>query len=251
MRQDGYWELLAASVGTPRALARVLTGLSREQLEQAARSDEITPSLVRERVEALAAFDPRLLADLAGSWRSPAEIRGDPFWQAAWGTALRHLRELDLFSEMATRAPELAAEVAIIGSTPAPEARSWSQLIHKYKSQFIPYDTLRMWANLPLSDSAISVRAVEAAPLLLLRILRGREQLLDSAARNHLRSVAVDALALDPLESALLLEIVRRFDTNVIAVVREGLVQLLPALLDARVVIPLAYLLVSPHWIAP
>ena len=85
----------------------------------------------------------------------------------------------------------------------------------------------------------------------MLRILRGREELLDSAARNLLRSVAVGALTLDPLESALLLEIVRKFDPNVVAVAREGLVQLLPTLRDARLVIPLAYVLVSPHWIAP
>jgi len=48
MRQD---ELLAASVGTRCALARIAAGLSRDQLRRAAYSEEITPSLVRERVE--------------------------------------------------------------------------------------------------------------------------------------------------------------------------------------------------------
>ena len=250
MRQDGYWGLLAASAGMPSALASLLIRLSTEQLDKATLRSEITPSLVREHVEALAAFDTEQLIELTDSWRPPSEIRGDPFWQAAWSTALRHLRKPELL-KMVAEVPELAAEVAALAPADVHGVRSWSELAHEYKSRFIPYETVRGWARIPLSDRSIGVQQVKPAPLLMLRVLRTREQLLDPAARNQLRSAAGDVLKLDSFEAALLLEIVRKFDPNVITAARKDLTELLPGLPDARAVIPLAYVLVSPNWIVP
>jgi len=251
VRQDGYWELLATAAGAPDAVARILVSLSREQLDKAAFGDWVTPSLVRERVEALAAFDTSKLIELADSWRPLAEISRDPFWGAAWSTALRHLEWPEATEEVVTSVLEFAAEAAVIPPDRMPYTTSWDELVNAYESRFTPYETVRKWAKIPLSDSSIGIHQIKSAPLLMLRIFRSRERLLDPSARRYLRSAAADVLRLDALEGALLLEIVRTFDPDAITAARRDLQQFLPQLRDARLIIPLVYVLISPDWIAP
>ncbi len=250
-RDDSYWELLAAAVGSRQAVKRLQSALSREQLDLGAEGNAIAPSFVRERVEALAAYDSRPLIEIARSWRPPYELSGSPFWVAAWSVALRHLKEHNAINWINTNEPELDSEAAILWPTQEIGPRSWSEFVDGYRAHFTPYNRIRLWANTRLLDTSISARQIEELPVLVLRIMRGREHILDQSARHYLRSVADNLVSLDPLEAAILLEILSKFDPGVTIRARDELVARLHSLQDARAVIPLAYVLVSQHWRTP
>jgi hypothetical protein len=269
-RDDGYWELAAASAGAPSALERVRAGLTGEELERGARGDAIAPSVVRERVEAVAACDPRMLIEIAGGWGAPVELGDRPFFAAAFGAALRHLAAHGAITRSAiTRSevagsevagsrvavdPELEAEVEILWPLARDiEARRWRDLVDAHRrAAHVPFDRIRALARVPLVDRALGVNDVADAPWAMLRALRGREHLLDPSARAHLREVASglspDA---DPFDAAVLVEIASRVDPELLAIVRDAFVARLPGEPDARAVIPLVYVLLGNGWVVP
>src|SRR6185295_4621047 len=99
-RHDGFWELLATAAGHPVAIAKSERGLSAEALGQCFNGPAGSPSIVQARVEAIAAFNVGVLAELAGTWRSPKGLTADfddvanDFWASAWCSALRHLSRI-------------------------------------------------------------------------------------------------------------------------------------------------------------
>jgi hypothetical protein len=134
-RRDSYWEFIATAAGDPQAVAITVHGLTREELDRGAHGDAIAPSIVRERVEALAAWNPARLAELASRWRKPAECIGDPYHEAAWSAAERHLS-----TAKAAPAPRDPAErdrlaERLTQAIPGTEdARDWIPLIYSVLS---------------------------------------------------------------------------------------------------------------------
>jgi len=250
-RADSYWQLLAASVGAPSALDRVLAGLAADQLDAGTHGRADTPSIVRQRVEAVAAYDVSILTGLADSWRPPADVAADPFWVAAWRASLRHLAHIPRIARLASAAPELASESALVWPAGSSAARSWDDLVTESSSRFTPYDEFRRWAGSPLRDASLDAPQLQSAPLLMWRVLRDRTHLLDESARNHVRSMGKTAFRVDPLEGALLLEVLARIEPAGLAAARTQLTSLLSSIADAREVIPLAYVLAGDNWRAP
>jgi hypothetical protein len=114
-RTDGPWELLATAVGNASSLRTTLDGLRADQIELAGRGRSISPEIVDQRIQAVAAFDRHRVSELVLSWPSLRALMGaDPmsvevdFWTAAWVAALRFLPSV----------PELTA--LEIGSLPMP-----------------------------------------------------------------------------------------------------------------------------------
>jgi hypothetical protein len=249
-REDSYWEMLAAAAGSPAALERVQGGLSRDALDGGSDGAAIAPSIVSERVEALAAWDPARLEVLARSWRAPAEVAEDPLWLAAWTSALRHLHARGGTDRRAFAIPALATEASVLWPEPRP-ARSWDEIVRDYGSRFVAYETVRLWATGPLSDAAIRADQLSNAPLALLRVLRGRERLLTADARELWRTWTTDAHKRDPLDAAVAIELASKVEPVALSHARVELTSALRKMTDARAAIPLAYVLVSPYWVAP
>ena len=126
-RSDGYWELLATAAGAPEAVERTVRGLTAQELDRGAHGLALAPSLVEERVEALAAHDVGRLVELAREWTAPSAMDDHPWWQAAWRTSLRHLKDAGAISRQDVEAPWLEGEVAVLWDEPA-ESLSWREI---------------------------------------------------------------------------------------------------------------------------
>ena len=98
-RSDGYWELMATAAGHDESMDRSMRGVSAKALEEGFNGPAVSPSFVQERVDAIAAFDARLLVDICAGWRAPDQVSLDlmnesaDFWSAAWTAALRFLKK--------------------------------------------------------------------------------------------------------------------------------------------------------------
>jgi len=91
---SGFSELLATALGNARSVAKTIEGLASSALEQGHHGAAISPSLVSQRVDALAAHDEDLLVDIARTWKpidelSIVEQLDTDYWLTAWTTALR------------------------------------------------------------------------------------------------------------------------------------------------------------------
>jgi hypothetical protein len=97
-RIEGPWELLATSMGVGASVEKTKSALSARALADASLGEAISPPIIDCRVQALAAFDTALLAEVASGWPSVDELRDrDPvgsavdFWATAWTSSLRFL----------------------------------------------------------------------------------------------------------------------------------------------------------------
>lgn len=250
-RTDGRWSLVASAAGRSDAIENLCKTLSSEELDQGAMGSFLTPSLVSERVEALAAFGRHTLVNVASKWRTPAEIGDDPFWLAAWNSALRHVAaELDL-KESELRSSSLADEVELIWPSSTKVSYSWDDLNERCLTHLVPYEYIRLWSIGDLMDHQIDASQVRRAPTLLLRVLRDRLQLLTNDAVLKLQERGDSLLEQDPFEAALLAEVLSTFDEKWITTWRLRFLNQLPNIQDARDVIPLSYFLLGHGWIVP
>lgn len=257
----GWRSLLGAAAGSPRALEWVARALTPESLDLAISGTAVTPSLIAEHVEALAAGDAKRLSDMVRGWRAPSRVVGDPFWGAAWHSALRHLTGEGLLSpdELSRAGEEVRAEATLLWPTEPARMISWTTLLAETRSPLIDYARLRTLERWPLSDASISESLLQRGNLLLLRVLRGRYGLLDASAVSYLeeRASVWDLKLTHPLEAAILAEVLSATQSRVcdllrgrvaasvgseaLAADREG---------SLRDLLPLAYVLVSA-WRVP
>jgi hypothetical protein len=249
-RSDGSWELLAAPAGSTDALAEVLRGLSRTELDRGALGLALAPSIVRDRVEAVASRDHRLLADLAATWARPVEIGDHQWWLAAWGSSIRHLQELGAITRDEVDVPELAPEVELVWGESPRAAISWRRFAAEKRARFVPYDSIRAAGNAEIEEDTLTAADLEGTSPLLLRALRGRSSRLDDSARAALAAWADEALDRDPFEAALILELCDELSLAVAETVRERLVDRAEHLDDPRAIIPLAYVALG-NWVVP
>jgi hypothetical protein len=163
-RFDGYWELVATAAGHAASTARTEEGLSAKALAQGAIGPAHAPSLVSERVEALAAFSPQALARLAGGWIRPRDMGENPWWTAAWTSSLRHLKALEVIERRQVEAPALSKEIALLWYKPVEREISWLRLANELRSRFALYEFCREAAPARIAEPTISAADLEQAP---------------------------------------------------------------------------------------
>ena len=253
-RDDGYWELLATALGHPEALMRTRQGLNAAEIEKGAMGLALAPSLIRERVEALAAYDPVLLVELSKGWLRPHAIGGADWWIAAWEPALRHLAACGAIDAHAIDEESLARERNLLWPRVAAEACSWRELLTAVgpAAGGLRGDTLRRLAHCELSNIRLGAAEVEAAPPPMLRLLRGRWELLDESARASISRLARAQLAGDgdPFEAAIVVEAALACATLPLEWARQALAARLHSAHDPRELIPLFYVLAG-NWRVP
>lgn len=205
-RTHGRWELLATAAGVASSVTRTAAVLSRTSIERSERELVASPSSLSDRVEALAAHDPRLLARVAEEWVEPAEIDGSHWWTSAWTTALRHLDGVGALDPDRVRVPELLGELELIRPPVGPRV-SWHRLAELVREDAFAYQTVRRHAADPLAEAAIARDDIDAVPFVMLRLLRGRATLLDDGGRRRIAEMARRALDGDPLQGTLAVEL--------------------------------------------
>ena len=207
-RDDGYWELLATATGREAASQRTLGGLASAALAAGFDGPAASPSLVGQRVEAVAALDSSLLVGLSKTWLPPEDISLDlmdplaDFWTAAWSSALRHLAKHPN-SRSATGAASvprpIALERAVLDAAPAAPLRTFEALLAVVADAACTWDDLRRLdssdVQLPAPIDQAQVEALlggdrrAAGPdFSRLRILLPRPDILGEGARRWLRA---------------------------------------------------------------
>jgi hypothetical protein len=193
VRGDGYWELLATAAGAPSSIARTEKALSADVLRLGAQGPAEAPSVVRERVDALCAWDPGILARLATTWLEPRDINDDPWWTAAWSAGLRHLKTLGVIDRNRADVAALAAEVALLWGDHPNQEISWRRWAEATKGRLSA--SIREMAQARIVEDNLTGVDIEGAPLSMLRLLRGRTHLLDASAIDVVSARALSCLA--------------------------------------------------------
>jgi hypothetical protein len=201
-------------------------------------------------VEALAAFNIDGLVRLSTDWTRPDHIGDDPWWTAAWTTALRHLKAAGSINRQDADVPALSREVVALWDKPAQIANSWLGLQQILLSPFSRYDQCRQSASIPLIDEAIARTDLEIAHWEMLRVLRGRFHLLDETAVAWLLIRLRSWSSLDPLEAALIFEACAGVAPDEMARICGEMAKHVRTIKDARHMIPSSYVLIS-DWRAP
>jgi hypothetical protein len=250
-RSDSYWELLATAAGAEESLAKTLEGLAANELALGSRGKAIAPSIVRERIEAVAAWAPHMLASVAERWNRPDQIGMDPWWTAAWEPALRHLKNLSVIEKHMVDVPELSNEVALLWNVNADESISWRETAAEFRRGTISYNGIRSRSCGKLIEPELGRADIERNPIVLLRMLRGRASVLDDEAADLVLSMLPTCEVRDPLEAAVIIETCEELVPGSSASLYEALIRLISGLNDVRKIIPMAYVLVSEDWEVP
>lgn len=249
-RHDSYWELLATAAGVEESVEKTLRGLAGREIHQAHEGLAVAPSLIRERVESLAAWNPHALVDVIQDWLPPADIKGNPWWIAAWETSLRHLKALHAITRSIVNVPELSEEVDLLWPHSREGRVAWRAVLKEAASPFIPFNHLRRLSLAELEEQSLSKSDVEGAPPRLFRLLRGKAFRLDASARAIVASMALGCLDCDPFDAAIIVEIDKELSPEDSEHLQMTLAQRMSHVVDPRSLIPLFYVLVS-NWCVP
>lgn len=250
-RLDGPWRLTATAAGVGDAIDATERALSAQSIDAGTQGAAGSAHALREDVEALAALDPKRLVTLSSRWRAPRAIDGDRFWCATWEAALRHLVAAEAIRRTEADVPELANEVATLWPRDATEPLHWRDLVEELGGEMVSFATLRRWAARPLAETSLSEADISETPPLVLRLLRGRTQLLDPSARRHVAALLEEWDEWDPFEAAVIAETCQHVAPEAFAQCTRRVSEAVPQMHDARSAIPLVYVLLGRGWKIP
>lgn len=268
MRSDGYWELFATALGNVESIAKTVRGLTAESLAEASKGAAVSPSLVEQRVQALAAYDGALVRELTRAWKPMREIRADlfdegvDFWTVAWSSSLRFLMEAPVGAEAEELPLELRREVDVVfgGS----RLVSVDEGIELARDPSVPYRDLRRVAlrhdgevSEPMLVRLLESNTPTGSQLERLRIFQGSPDILSVAAVAFLED-----LLLRTWPRGMELPLVGGFPILIEIIVGRGtesaiveVVDRLSAGIDASLRpadwAPFAYLLLGTGWTCP
>jgi len=181
-RTEGPWELLATAAGNPDAIQKSCAMLSGAVLDDFFHPDW----MVEERVEAVCAFDPTVLAALAREWPNPVKS-ASPFIRTAWRVGLRHLLPIMPLNREDLAVPELVEEASVLWQPDAAAPITWDQAFDLLDAQPIfNYTLVRRLARHPLVGPLPSRAGLIRCPAWMLPLLRGQVHQLEPAARDYL-----------------------------------------------------------------
>ncbi len=273
-RSDGHWELFATAVGNGTSVRRTLEGLSSVALVANVGGPAISPSIVEQRVQALAAFDTQRLADLSREWKDPSELSLDlmdasvDFWTSAWRSSLRFLVLGGEVPKLEGLLPlPLEIEKDVLLEAEELELNTWDDLTHHVRDT-ATYSDLRALdrAKVSVDRPVTRARLVEflggespsTEALERLRVLQHRTVFLDSSAQDYLGKLLLSeweaAEELDNTGALTILMDVALECSNANGL-RPRLVRALTQRLRASVEparwAPFAYLLAGTNWRCP
>jgi hypothetical protein len=135
-RTDYPWVFLATAAGQKDAVAHTIAALMLDSMEDP--SMPYLPSSLREFVEALAAWDVRLLAELAAGWTPPSQIHPTLGWFTlnVWYAALRHIKDFNVVTLEACKAcpmRELDQQAELLWRSSPAEILDWTEIDGKLK----------------------------------------------------------------------------------------------------------------------
>jgi hypothetical protein len=155
-RRDGYWELLATAAGRMDSVSRCMDGLTAEALDAHSIGRAVSPSIVQQRVDSLAAFDAKLVIEVSRKWRQPDQVSTDlmdeaaDFWACAWSAALRFLKKYGVPVQMGSSLPRLIhSEREILWEAPPTSIRSIHDLLAFVSDSSRGYDNYRVLDRAP------------------------------------------------------------------------------------------------------
>lgn len=242
-RDDGYWELLATAAGCGESVEKTRSGLTAKALASEPEGPAVGMHIVMYRVEALAAHDVSELVSLSREWRRPSEIDPDTWWSAAWYSSLRHLERRGAVVPSEAQVPWLIREARAIWGNVDASSVSWRALAGELKTRWCDLAEIRALAHRPLEEPSLDARDVEAAPRTMLRLLRGRGELLSQDARalllEHARKSLVEGR---DDETSLLVDLAIELEPAFLGEISTFLVKKIPSLKNPREIIPLPYL---------
>ncbi len=189
-RYDGYWEFLATAVGLPESLALTIRELSNQSLLN---DDGFSNWTTSERVEALCAWNPAKLVDIAAGWHRPEDEMA-PKRSSAWRTAMRYLKAAGAITRNDVDVSDLRSEVEALWGV-APEAITWGGALDIIrKLPLFNYDMVRRLSRAELKGPFPSVTELLQSPVWMLPLLRGRTQCLSHDAKRFLLDTAEQCL---------------------------------------------------------
>lgn len=260
-RTHDLWALLAAVVGNPLALNKLMKRLSRDGIDQA--RTVMPPGDIGDCIEAIAAFDPWLLVPLSKTWRRLDDIASSKelhynYWYETWRTSLRHLRKSAAIQREDVHASALSRYIARLWSPPCQTVIAWYELNDAYLALPYPNDSyIADRASCPLRETHLSRSDLQAVDPGLLRMLRHRTYLLSGDAKAYILDATQQALStyemwcesptLVCLELALEIapDIRSSFEDHVMRMITT-----MPHRVDPRNILPLVSVLLT-NWRVP
>jgi hypothetical protein len=225
------WELLATAIGVEEAVKVTTDGLRGAELHKKVGGKASFPSVIRERVDALAAYNPQLLAQLAQQWLVPSAIQNDHWWTAAWHPSLRHLKQLGVIQRDQVNVPALRHEVDILWYDADPSPISWKALQREFDhAGGRDFDMMRMVSSRQLSDTTLSVQDITSVPFYRLRSLRGKTEKLDKSARDWLQDMGRTGAQGDFAGAVYVLELCKELSLPVEAELEVRIARQIPQL---------------------
>jgi hypothetical protein len=250
-RRNSYWILLATAAGESHSVAESTDGVSRRELDRGSLGAAVSPSIVDARIEAIAAYDPCVVAELARAWRAPGDVIGDPFWLSAWRTSLRHLKTVGGFNPDELASPDLDAEIEIVWGAPVDGSISWADTKARVQAGRATLADIRRWSKRRLCEPRLGARDMSDAPPVMLRLLRDRANLLDPSAAATVGEWAETLLDRDPFDASAIIEVAQAGGVLCRDLACKQLASHIDEIEDARTIIPLAYALLRPGWVIP
>jgi len=271
--QYGHWEILASVAGNVDAQASVESSLEAAVLSQGAGGAAISPMRVGWRVEALACFAPKRLNELATMWPAPMSLNemsggADAFFIQAWRTSLRHLYRLKAITRPHFDCPAFQEESDVVWGKVEAGTIAWRQITEEFAEGFVTDREIRRLANCPLSESVLNDRDIDRcmqiprirlqgdvtfrrSPLQILRLLRGRAEILDSPARAKIAELFTRIDLFDPIEQAILIELGMELGLDISEVAATQLRRQILETKDPTSVCLQVFVLMGEHWQTP
>lgn len=228
----GYLEICAAALGEVDAVARTIAGLGSAEFAKGALGKAISPNIIALRIEALAAYDPRLLEGLSRAWLPIEHLGNDvhdvatEFQATAWKYALRHMDWPVVGG--ATRNELVSRELSILEHAGDGIATSWTDLVEGFSRSEIGYDDLRgriavAKSELSSSDIDFLLTAVDRqqGPFQVLRVFRAANVQVEDAAITTCRDWADRWPDMRPGEAVCLFEFLVRQGIVDMATIRK------------------------------
>ncbi|MCP4372472.1 MAG: hypothetical protein GY797_30860 [Deltaproteobacteria bacterium] len=265
-RHNNKWALISAVAGYKPEIDRLITSLTAKQLGYAFDGLATAPSKVSQLVEALAAIDCEILKMLSQDWIDPRNLKNSPydsqeaFWTEAWSSSLRHLKRIKAIHRNYVDVPALEHEVSILWDKPKKNKVSFIETANIIKKRFLSSSNIRILASAELTEKSLSAKELQQcinkidikyAPLQLLRLLRGRLQILDTSAQEYIFTLLQNFDKRHPLEAAILVETAIGLEMNVLEMVDEKLVQIVLTTDDPSNIEWIVFILRRNGWCIP
>lgn len=242
------WDLLGTAVGIDASVMRTVHRLSAAHLNTFPwEGPGNAPSQVGEHVQALAAYSPVKLADLAQTWPSPHEMDENPWFLRAWYTSLPYLKKLGVIEREQVDVPDLAREVTILWDAPTQPTFSWRALARDLAEHpnLFAIDRIRALDGAMMVESSLSAADLEGIPWEMWRALLGRGKYLDASARDVVEGIARHYFHTEQ-PNIFAVEVCKELDIPVIEPLQTELVEAVNKGHDPQTLTGITYALVTP-----